>query len=298
MKNILLVINPVSGKQKIQGKLSEIENIFKSSGFSISTKVTEYRGHAEELAKSAKNNGFDTIICCGGDGTLNETISGLMKSETNRDVTLGYIPCGSTNDFAETLGLCTNPLTQAERICHLEKHALDIGLFNSERYFSYIASFGALTDASYSAPQKLKNKVGHFAYILEGLKDFWHIKPITAKISANGQSYEGRFAFCSASNTMSVAGLVKLKPEIVNLQDGLFEVLLVKYPKNIIQLFKILHGALHSDFKSEMFEFIKSKEISYEFSNDQTPWTLDGEKQDGCKNVMIQCIEKAIDLYI
>ncbi len=296
MKRVLLIINPVSGQQKIQPKLFSIVNALCKEGCTVITQTTQYRGHATELAKTAIEKRYDTIICCGGDGTLNETVSGLMASKINHLVRLGYIPCGSTNDFADTLGLDIDPSIQVENIIKQNVKQLDIGHFDKKKFFSYIASFGAFTDASYSAPQELKNRVGHFAYILEGLKDMSNIHPIHAKVIADGKEYEDDYIFGSVSNTKSVAGLVKLKEEMVDLTDGLFEVMLVKYPKNIIKLNEILLKATSSNFNSDMFDFFRAKDIRFEFK-ECVSWSLDGEKAIAGETVEIEALKKAIELY-
>ncbi|MBR5943458.1 MAG: hypothetical protein IKZ94_00745, partial [Lachnospiraceae bacterium] len=182
MKNIMLIINPVSGQKRIQPKLFDIVDELCKANCNVTVHTTTHRAHATELAQFAALAGYDTIICCGGDGTLNETLTGICLSNRNDEVKLGYIPCGSTNDFADTLGLDTEPVNQIQNIIKENLTTLDVGCFNSKRYFSYIASFGAFTATAYSASQDLKNAFGHFAYILEGLKDLNKIKPIEATV--------------------------------------------------------------------------------------------------------------------
>ena len=296
MKNVLLIINPVSGQKRIQPKLFDIVNTLCEAECNVTVHTTTHRRHATELALSAHLAGYDTIICCGGDGTLNETLTGLCVSKSNEYIKLGYIPCGSTNDFADTLGLDTEPVKQIQNIVKENLTTLDVGCFNSKRYFSYIASFGAFTATAYSASQELKNTFGHFAYILEGVKDLSNIKPIEATVIANGKVYTGKYVFGAVSNTKSVAGIVKLKDEIVDLNDGLFEVLLVKYPQDIIDLSEILTGASQSDFSSDMFDFFRCSEISFRFE-EPTPWTLDGEKANAAKNADIKVLNHAVKLY-
>ncbi len=295
MKNVLLIINPVSGQKRIQPKLFDIVDELCKADCNVTVHTTTHRAHATELAQSAAIAGYDTIICCGGDGTLNETLTGLCLSKTNDHINLGYIPCGSTNDFADTLGLDTEPVKQIQNIIKENLTTLDVGCFNSKRYFSYIASFGAFTSTAYSAPQDLKNTFGHFAYIIEGVKDFTKIKPIEATVIANGKVYEGSYVLGAVSNTKSVAGIVKLKDEIAILDDGLFEVLLIKYPEDIIDLSEILTGASQSDFSSDMFDFFRCSEISFRFK-EPTPWTLDGEKANAAKNADIKVLKQAVKL--
>ena len=297
MKNVLLIINPVSGQKRIQPKLFYIVNALCEADCNVTVYTTQHRGHASELSMSAPIVGYDTIICCGGDGTLNETITGLCMSNSRSKINLGYIPCGSTNDFADTLGLNTSPEKQIKNILKQNLTTIDVGRFGDRRFFSYIASFGALTDAAYSAPQDLKNAFGHFAYILEGLKDISNIKPINATVIADGKEYSGTYVFGSVSNTKSVAGIVKLKDDVVDLNDGLFEVLLVKYPEDIIDLNDILIGASMSNFDSEMFEFFRAKELSFRFERPLC-WTLDGEQSNASKKAEIKVMEKAVNLYV
>jgi len=293
MKNVLLIINPVSGQQKIQPNLFGIVNELCKADCNVQVVTTQYREHATAFASTAKDNNFDTIICAGGDGTLNETITGIIKSNSQNDIKLGYIPCGSTNDFADTLGIKSDPIECIKDILHSHETKLDIGNFNDSRFFSYIASFGALTDASYSAPQDLKNMLGHFAYIIEGLKDVTNIKPIPATIIADGKTYSGKYIFGSVSNTKSVGGLVKLKDEIVDLHDGYFELLLVKYPNDLMDFNEIILGSSSSDFSSYMFDFIKAKEITFKFE-EAIPWSLDGEKEEGKNEVIINVLNQSI----
>lgn len=295
MKNLLLIVNPVSGRQHIQSQLFDITTLFNGAGYRVITFITQYRGHATELAYHAYEQGQNIIVCCGGDGTLNEVISGLIASGHSKDLKLGYIPCGSTNDFADTLGLNSDALIQAERIINHDLKQLDVGQFNNDKNFSYIASFGALSDASYSAPQDLKNKFGHFAYILEGLKDIKNIKPHYAKVIADDMIYEGEYIFASVSNTKSVAGLVKLNSDLVSLDDGKFEVILVKNPKTPADILTILHGATHSDFNSDSFSFFRAKDITF-YIDEPIEWSLDGEKASSGQEVHITNINKAINL--
>ncbi len=296
MKNIMLIINPVSGQKRIQPKLFDIIDELCKAGHNVTVHTTTHRGHATELSQFAALAGYDTIICCGGDGTLNETLTGLCLSKCNETVKLGYIPCGSTNDFADTLGLDTEPVKEIQNIIKENLTTLDVGCFNNKRYFSYIASFGAFTATAYSASQDLKNAFGHFAYILEGVKDLSKIKPIQATVIANGKVYTGNYVFGSVSNTKSVAGLVKLSDEIVDLNDGMFEVLLVKFPEDIVDFSEILTGVSQTDFSSDMFDFFRCSEISFRFE-EATPWTLDGEKANAAKNADIKVLNHAVKLY-
>jgi len=296
MKKLLLIVNSVAGKKTALTALFDIVDTFFKHDFEVTVATTQRRNHAKEMAQSAYKNGYDIVVCCGGDGTMNEVVSGILTENDNAPIPIGYIPCGSTNDFADTLGLSSDIHKAALNITKCNERKLDIGKFNSDKYFSYIASFGAFTSASYSAPQDLKNTLGHFAYVLQGIKDLSSIKPTHCIVKAKGKTFEDDFIFASVSNTKSVAGIVKLKDNIVDLQDGLFEVILVRNPKDIIELNEILIGATNSDFSSKMFEFFKTDIIDFSFTK-SVPWSLDGEKAKGEKEIEIKNLHGVISIY-
>ena len=292
---ILFIVNPVAGRMRSRTAMFDIVNAFCKEGHTVTTVITQKRAHGMELAANAASQGYDMVVCCGGDGTLNEVITGMLSS--GKPLPLGYIPAGSTNDFAETLGLSGIPEVQAEKIAKKnDVLSIDVGNFNDERFFSYIASFGAFAAASYEAPQELKNSLGHFAYILEGIRDLGEVRSHRVHVQADGRNFSGNYLFCSVSNTSSIAGMVKLKPSIFNLADGLFEVLLVKKPSTVIELNEIIVGITNSDFSGRMFEFFKTKDISFALSK-SIPWTLDGEKAEGRANIHIKTLPAAIQLY-
>lgn len=292
---MLFIINPVAGRLRSRTALFDMINAFCKRGHSVTTAVTQRRSHGTELAAAAAAQGYDMVVCCGGDGTLNEVINGVMQGGC--PIPVGYIPAGSTNDFAETLGLSVSPAKAAERIAEGGKTvSLDIGRFNEDRYFSYIASFGAFAAASYEAPQELKNTIGHFAYILEGIRDIGDIRSYRIHAEADGRTHNGNYIFCSVSNTSSIGGMVKLKPSIYDLSDGLFELLLIKNPTSVIELNDIVFGLTNSNFSSNMFEFFKIRDIRFAMDR-SIPWTLDGEKAEGGPNIHIQTIPAAIKLY-
>ncbi len=277
LKKLLLIINPVAGKKRMKNYLLDVIQIFGHGGYATTVFVTARRGEAVEFMQLAKD--FDLVVCAGGDGTLNEVICGVMKYGVN--VPLGYIPCGSTNDFASSMGISLDIRKCAESIVSGGPLLLDIGKFNN-RYFTYVASFGAFTATSYSVPQDIKNFWGHAAYIFEGIKDLQSIKPYHMKITAGGKTYENDYVFGAIANSKSFGGIVKLKDELVSLNDGLFEVLLIKMPKTIADLNTIINSLTTSNFDNKCFDFFKASEIKL-VPVDDIPWSLDGEymKPDG-----------------
>jgi len=293
-KRMLLIVNPVSGTLNAKDTIFGILKVFCTEGFTVTTALTLYRGHAKQLAKDAFQNGYKYIVCCGGDGTLNETISGMLLSES-KQIPLGYIPQGSTNDFAKTLGLSGNPEESAKNIAKGNEMLIDVGAFGQDYYFSYIASFGAFTKASYSASQDAKNMVGHFAYLLEGIKDLPNLKSCKMNFKSDEIEGSGDYIFGAVSNTRSVGGIVKLKEEDIDLDDGFFELILVKNPKTAMDLNNIISGVVRSDFSSDSFEFFKTQKVDFSFEK-ELYWSLDGEKVFGGKEVHIENLNKQIRL--
>ena len=289
MKNMLFIINPFSGKMKIKPVMLDILHMFNGAEYSVTVRTTQSKGHAVEIASETPED-IDIIVVSGGDGTLNEVITGLLKS--GKKLPVGYIPAGSTNDFASTFGFSTEPKIAAQGVLEGEEFDIDVGLFNGERYFSYIASFGMFTAASYTTPQSVKNAFGHMAYVLEGMKDLTKIKHYDVKVETDGNIWEGSYIFGSVTNTTSVGGIVKLSHEIVKMNDGLFETVLVKKPKNLNDLQKIITGCLTSNFSEDVFEFIKSKEVKMTFDTGMD-WSLDGEHEKTGKEVTIKNIQTA-----
>ena len=282
MKKVLVILNPTAGKMKSRGALFDIVSLLCSEGWTVSVQTTLCAGHATEVTEQRCRD-FDLIVCAGGDGTLNEVITGVMRA--GDDVEIGYIPCGSTNDFARSMGISTNMKRAVQNIAAHESVTVDVGRFN-DRYFSYIASFGAFTSTSYSTPQGMKNTLGHFAYLLSAVQDISKIHRCHMKVTGDGETFEDDFIFGSVSNSTSVAGVVKLKKDLVDLTDGLFEVILARYPNNAGEVSRIIHGMTSSKFEDPMFRFFKAASLTFETTED-VPWSLDGEYQPSVETVNI-----------
>lgn len=291
MKNILLIVNPVAGKKKAKSTLVDVLSVLEKDGSAVTVMLTKERGHASRIAED-KGADYDEIVCFGGDGTLNETISGIMKAGIS--VPLGYIPAGSTNDFASSIKLSDVPQKAAEDIVNGEARPIDIGCFCGSRYFTYIAAFGVFTATSYSVPQGFKNVFGHLAYILGGVKEVGHIRSYHVKVTTEDRVIEDDFMFGAVANSTSVAGIVKLKPELVDMSDGLFEVALIKKPHNIGELNKIITALTKSDFSKNVIEFYKASSITVDSEGDFA-WTLDGEYAEGTGTVLIENKKCAVD---
>ena len=293
MEKILLIVNPVSGKMKAKNTLLDVIKVLQSKQDTyVSVQVTKERGHATKLAKEAKKNGFDTVICFGGDGTLNETICGLTDKK-NR-LPLGYIPAGSTNDFASSMKIPNTPVKAAEKILNGTPNPIDIGLFNNERYFTYVAAFGIFTAVSYNVSQGMKNVFGHMAYVLSSVKEIGNIRSYHVKIETEDRIVEDDYIFGAIANSTSVAGIVKLKEELVDFSDGLFEIGLIKKPKSILDLNRIITALSTSNFNNGSIDFYKASKLIIT-SEEGLDWTLDGEHAVGGESVEIKILNKAVD---
>ncbi len=282
---VLLIINPVAGMMRGKAAMFPIVNTFCRNGYRVTVYVTEKHRDARDKAYEDASL-YDLVVCCGGDGTLNEVIDGILAG--SHTTPLGYIPMGSTNDFANSLKLSSQPIKATQNIIHGNEKAIDVGFFNGKRYFTYIASFGAFTAASYNAPQTTKNALGHFAYILEGIKELSTIQSYAIQVEADGVYYNDEYVFGAVCNSTSVAGLIKLNEKLVDMSDGAFEIVLVRRPKDLADLSKILMVLNTGDFKNnEMIRFFKAKTITFK-TEKPMPWSLDGEFQEGAAAVTIR----------
>ena len=291
MKNLLFIVNLKAGKTKSTAPLFDAVARFSQAGYLVRLFITTAGGDAYQAAAECGND-YDLVVCAGGDGTLNEVISGLMTLENRPSI--GYLPNGSTNDFATSLKLSSNPSMAAAAIASGRATHLDVGRFNT-RFFAYVASFGAFTKASYSAPQAAKNALGHLAYILEGITDLDTLRPYRAKVEADGEIFEGKFIFGAVCNSTSLGGLVKLDPEKVQMDDGKFELLLLKMPKNPIDLQNLITGLLKMkyDMPGVIFRHVSHIRLTTE---DNIPWSLDGEYAPSCPQVEIENLPQSITL--
>ena len=293
-KKLLLIVNPCSGRAKMRTELLRVVEIMSDGGYTVTVYPTKARGDATDYVAALNENEYDRIVVCGGDGTLNEVITGLMKSELH--ITLSYIPSGTLNEWSSGLGIARSIPKAAEDIITGKKIQLDIGKFG-DKYFSYTASFGAFTDASYSAPQDIKNVLGQAAYFFEGIKSLGNIKPVHLKFKTDERETEGDFLFGAVSNSMSVGGIVKLDVSVVKLNDGRFEILLIRNPDNILKLQPIIDGILKRDFNKEGIEFFTAESVTVT-GGEGLSWTLDGEYAEGKSEMVISNMHNAIELIV
>lgn len=289
-RKALVVVNPKSGRIRVKSQVLDITRL-STSGIAPTVYTTTARGDATKYVEDMGED-YDMIICRGGDGTFNEVVNGIMRLENKKCI--GYIPAGTTNDLSRVLGIPNNTRKAMELIIAGNTMPHDIGLFNNERYFTYIASFGAFTKAAYATPQVKKNSMGYFAYLLEAVNCIKDIKPIHARVVVDGKELEDNYVYGAVSNSTSVGGVLKLDMNIVDLTDGIFEVMLVKNPGSVKRWKDTLYAAKSRRYeKSECIDFFQGRKIEF-FFDKEIPFTTDGEYINGGKRVVIENRHKAI----
>ena len=292
MKKLYFILNLQSGKATISSKLAVVIDMFTKAGYEVTARPTQERMDACAAAKYACGQGFDLIVCSGGDGTLNEVIQGVMRSE--KKLPIGYIHAGSTNDFARGVGIPRNIIDAVQWIIDGKKYPCDIGSFN-DKFFTYIAAFGAFTEVTYETSQQVKNVLGHVAYVLNGISRLKNIKSYHMKITYDDEIIEDNYIFGMVTNSSSVAGLLSLNNFL--LDDGLYEVTLIKTPGNPLDLQRIIHSLLNIDIDIDT-AYIKSfrtSKIRFE-CDDELQWTIDGEFGGAYKTVDVCNNKQAIEL--
>ena len=289
MKKMLFIMNPFAGQKKANKFLPEILLLFTQAGYDVTTVMTTGTGSASVTAKRLGGE-VDLVVCCGGDGTFNETISGILCSGAK--VNVGYIPAGSTNDFAASLKIPTNVMQAAMDIVEGEPVAYDVGRFG-DRYFSYIASFGAFTRTSYATPQSIKNALGHTAYVLEGINELSQLRKEHIRMELDGQVIEDDFLFGAISNSTSVGGILTLDPKIVDMADGKLEVLLIRMPVDLLEISECIKAVQTQQYNCAMITFRSAEKVKI-YADPAMPWTLDGEREEGHSEIDVENVHLAI----
>lgn len=291
-KKVLLVVNPCAGKTKTRASAEEIIEMFPEEEYEFTARATTCQGDATNIVKK-ELDGHDMVICCGGDGTLNETVNGVM--DMPRRVPIGYIPAGSTNDLATTLGIPKELEAATELIKSGQLNDYDVGLFNN-RYFTYVASFGAFTRSSYATSQKLKNKFGYLAYLPTAVPDAFNIKSYKLRIEHDGGVIEDKFVFGSISNSTSVGGFFSFDKNEIKLNDGVFELLLCK-SLGFKDILPTLYKVRHRDYDGNRLIFLHTTKLKVTALEDEIDWTLDGEYGGKHKNVMVHVLDGALHIH-
>lgn len=291
MRKLLFLVNPNAGQRRVNKSLTDIIGIFNEGGYEVTVFLTNGPGSGTQIVQERAKD-YDLVVCAGGDGTLNETVTGVLRAGAVCPV--GYIPCGSTNDFASTLKLSTDVVQAAKDIMMGAPVEYDVGRWG-DRYFVYIASFGAFTRVSYTTPQNLKNALGHLAYVLSGIQELPQIRNIPMALELEGQVLDGEYLFGAVSNSTSVGSVFTLDASQVDLRDGKFEVFLVRMPRDMAELTQCAAALQNHTYDCAAITFRSVSRLRVH----QDPallWTLDGERAEGADVVEIENLHRAIRL--
>lgn len=287
----MLVVNPRAGLKFKKTSVSDIAEYFAKHKYESAIYFTSLQYGAEFLVKEHAEE-YDMIVCCGGDGTVNESIRGGMKLQKMPPI--GFIPFGSTNDLASSLGIPSNAKRAAKIVISEKALPFDIGDFN-DSHFVYVASFGAFTEVSYNTPRKAKNLFGHLAYVFNAIKSMSKIRTYHVKVTADEKTFEDEYIFGSVTNSTSIAGTFSFDKDMVDFKDGKYEVLLIKRPKSLWNAFAICMSMINRSFKHEKIQLFQASDIQFEF-NENVDWSLDGEKKNGGKTVSIKNHQCAVNI--
>ena len=293
MKKIYFIYNPHAGKEQIGPKLNEIICILAEKENELT--VVPTTGHLDAQNRIEHlQDGYDMVVCSGGDGTLDEVVTGMMKRPVEKRVPIGYIPAGTTNDFAKSLEIPRNMPEAAKAAMSGKPFACDIGTFN-EDFFVYIASFGIFTEVSYSTKQEMKNVLGHMAYVLEGMKSLYNIKSYKMRVSSDEMEFEGDFLFGMITNSKSVGGFKGIVKGDVKFDDGVYEATFIKRPKNPLELQEILTSLLIEEIDTNYMYSFRTKKLVIE-AEEAVSWTLDGEFGGEHHQVVIENNQKSVEI--
>jgi diacylglycerol kinase (ATP) len=293
MKKMLFIMNPKAGRTTLKNSLVDVLEVFCNNDYDVRTYLTKSADDAERVV-AEEGVGYDVIVCAGGDGTLGNTVAGFMKSGLK--VPLGYIPCGSTNDFARSMEIPMTAVEAAEMVVGAEPFSVDIGSLN-DKYFVYVAAFGVFSDTSYATPQNMKNIFGHAAYVLQGIKSIANIPSYKMKITIDGETQEGEFIFGMVSNSISVGGFKSITRKGVEFDDGLFEGVLIRTIKTPADLERVVRALLTGDISEKSMVSFRASNVLFE-AEDPVAWTCDGEFGGEYKNTSIDIHRRAIDLLV
>ena len=293
-KKLLMIINPRSGRNKRNDEISEALEVFSAHGYSVTVMNTTKSGDATEYAKKYGSD-YDLVVCRGGDGTFCEMMNGIMTLGEKPEI--GFVPAGTTNDLANTIGLPSDGEKAAQLIMKESSRPSDLGVFNG-RYFTYVASFGAFTKCSYATSQKLKNRIGRTAYFYEAAKEFKDIKPVPMRCVVDGNVYEGNFIFGSISNSYTVGKIIHLSEDVVCLNDGKFEVLFAENPGTVKGWLELAECVLKKNFEHRSLRFVQGTHVEIEtLDGSKIPWTIDGEFAGDVSKVTLDVCKHAFNMY-
>ena len=292
-KKLLFVLNPKAGKAQIKNHLLEIIDIFIKAGYEVTVCITQEKGDAVHLVEKREDE-YELLVCSGGDGTLDEVVTGMVKS--GKSLPVGYIPAGSTNDFAGSLKIPKNMKKAALAIVEGRPFACDIASFNRD-IFIYVAAFGMFTDVSYGTDQEMKNMLGHMAYILEGVKSLTAVKAYAMRFTYDDTVIEGSFLFGMITNSVSVGGFKRITGKNVELNDGELEVTLVRLPTSLTELNQLIGALMEKNPENALIYWFKTSRLQIE-SEEEIAWTLDGEYGGSHREVLIEDYKEAVQIIV
>lgn len=292
-KKMLFIYNPRAGKAQIRSNLLDIIDTFVKAGYEVTAYPTQASGDAVKAVKE-RHAGYDIVVCSGGDGTLDEVVTGMMQCEEK--LPIGYVPAGSTNDFANSLKIPKNMIKAADVVVRGRNFACDIGAFNEDS-FIYVAAFGIFTNVSYETKQDIKNVLGHAAYLLEGVKTLPSVRSYPLKITCDDRMIEGEFLYGMITNSHSVGGFRGITGQNVQLNDGLFEVTLIRRPSNPLELNNIILALVDKRVKSEHIYSLTAARIVVD-AKEPLAWTLDGEFGGDHLRAVIENKKKALEIRV
>ena len=291
---MLFVYNPKSGKGKIRNHLVDIIDVFVAAGYEVHVHSTQFHGNAVEVVRDREKGVYDIVVCSGGDGTLDEVVTGVIQSGEN--LPIGYIPAGSTNDFARSLGISSDMVEAAQDIVNGKPFVCDIGRING-KIFVYVTAFGLFTEVSYATDQHLKNLLGHTAYLLEGAKSLASIKAYRMKVESEERTVGGDFVYGMISNSTSVGGFKNIAVKDVEFNDGKFEVVLVKKPTNLAEISETAQAIVMQTFDSPCIQSFKASKITIH-SDEEVSFTLDGEYGGSYTEAVIENVQNGITIML
>ena len=292
-KKLLFIYNPRSGKGQIKAHLLDIIDTFVKAGYEVTARPTQYAGEAVMLAEQIREE-YEMVVCSGGDGTLDQVVTGIMRS--GRKIPIGYIPSGSTNDFANSLYLPKDMKKAAQVAMEGKLLSCDVGEFNKNN-FVYIAAFGMFTEVSYETDQEMKNLLGHMAYVLEGAKKLTAIKSYRMKIVTEDQVIEDEFLLGMVTNSISVGGFKGMTGRVVDLSDGQFEVTLIKRPRHLEDLNQIINAVTMRDIDAARMYCYQASRLEF-FCEEEVAWTLDGEFGGKHTQVLLENRQQAMQIVV
>ena len=293
-KKMLFIYNPRAGKSQIRSNLLDMIDIFVKAGYEVTAYPTQAQGDGIRAVTERQIGYYDMIACSGGDGTLDEVVTGMMRCE--KRLPIGYVPAGTTNDFAGSLGIPRSMEKAARVIVDGRSFRCDVGGFN-ENIFVYIAAFGLFTDVSYETRQDMKNVLGHMAYVLEGMRKLSKVKSYAMKVTSGDRAIEGDFIFGMITNSLSVGGFKKITGDNVKLDDGVFEVTLIRRPGNPVELNTIMAALLNRNIDTDLMECFTASELQIESAED-IAWTLDGEFGGRHSRAEIRNYKQALEIRV